>query len=429
VNDDVVVTRDFWVGFTRECSAARFEAEDQLLVHYETDPQPAASGGAAIRVAATGDSGTAVLLFPGETGTYDLFVGYFDENDGVSQLEVRIEGDIVDAWSSDQERGSAAPDDRTRLRRKIASGLPIAHGAQIRLRGTTSETGSEFARFDYIEFRPNDELKIFSIHPPYRIAPIAAGARVYLDRPYTYTDVSTLARERTLLTANADKISTGDDFIRFGVNQRVIVYVGHDTRIASKPAWLAEFRWTGRMLRTTDAVLELYAKQFPPGLVVLGGNGGTAETSMYTVVIEPLTGPIVEDEYRTSSGQVYNTAEFDQGDEIYIDRTYRLVWPSGLDGALYLRTANADKVASDTEFVDLELQDDATLYVAHDDRITPKPPWLAPFAATDAFIVTEDTAARLRLYRRDYPAGRVTLGGNAGSLTSSMYLVIAVPRD
>jgi hypothetical protein len=63
--------------------------------------------------------------------------------------------------------------------------------------------------------------------------------------------------------------------------------------------------------------------------------------------------------------------------------------------------------------------------VAYDVRNTPKPAWLSPFTDTGKNLVTSDTT--LRLVARTFAAGTITLGGNAGGGSGSMYAVIVQP--
>jgi fibronectin type 3 domain-containing protein len=111
------------------------------------------------------------------------------------------------------------------------------------------------------------------------------GALVYIDRSFTYTAAPSLLQGATYIkTANDDKGSSDPSFLTFEVNQDVTVYVAHDDRITTKPSWMVSFTDTGDDLVTTDSILSIFAKDFPPGTITLGGNEGSGN-SMYTVVI------------------------------------------------------------------------------------------------------------------------------------------------
>jgi hypothetical protein len=98
------------------------------------------------------------------------------------------------------------------------------------------------------------------------------------------------------------------------------------------------------------------------------------------------------------------------GTKVYRDRTitYSSV-PAALTGATYVETGNADKLRTGTSFVSFDLSNPATVYVAHDDRITSKPSWLSAFQNEGTKLVTTD--AMFSVYSKKFAAGHVTLGG------------------
>ena len=89
-----------------------------------------------------------------------------------------------------------------------------------------------------------------------------------------------------LRTANDDKFGSGDGFITFNVNKPVQVLVGFDSRSEILPSWLDDWVGTGENIFSTAVPLHLYKKEFPTGIVQLGGNE-TALT-MYTVVVKEI---------------------------------------------------------------------------------------------------------------------------------------------
>ena len=121
---------------------------------------------------------------------------------------------------------------------------------------------------------------------------LQVGATVYIDRSFTYSAVPpSLLGATYIKTANDHKLATTDSFLTFEANQPVTIYVAHDNRITVKPAWLSAFADVGEDLVTSDTTLHLFTKNFPAGLVVLGGNQGVSISSMYTVVIASQSGP------------------------------------------------------------------------------------------------------------------------------------------
>ena len=135
-------------------SSLRIEAEMMSLVTYRLESKSVASEGQyiSLRGGDRGETGTASFAFDGLTGTYDVVLGYFDETDGVSQLEVSKGGALIDAWDSNQNLGSAGVRTQTLAQRTVATGLSINNGDTFTIQGT--EDGGEPARIDYIEFIP-----------------------------------------------------------------------------------------------------------------------------------------------------------------------------------------------------------------------------------------------------------------------------------
>ncbi len=130
-----------------------------------------------------------------------------------------------------------------------------------------------------------------------------------------------------------------------------------------------------------------------------------------------------------ASGQPYvmPASGLQAGGTVYIDRAYTFTTvPSSVQGAAYIRTANNDKAATNAAFLSFTVNQPVSVSVAHDVRLTPKPSWLSTFTDTGANLVTSDTT--LRLFTRSFPAGTITLGGNASGGTGSMYSVIIQPQ-
>jgi len=114
------------------------------------------------------------------------------------------------------------------------------------------------------------------------------------------------------------------------------------------------------------------------------------------------------------------------GASVYSDRSYTYTSvPDLLEGATYIKTANDDKESSGSSFINFHVNQDVTVYVAHDDRIAAKPSWLQTFTDTGDDLVT--TNCTFSLFTKDLSAGTITLGGNgAAGDGSSMYAIIVV---
>jgi hypothetical protein len=111
------------------------------------------------------------------------------------------------------------------------------------------------------------------------------GKAAYIDRSYTYASIpEALKGLAFIMTANSDKMSSGDSFLSFQVNKRATVYLAHDDRITDKPDWMRGLDNTGLDL-AIDVPLSVYARVYEAGLVSLRGNGGSSKSSMYAVVV------------------------------------------------------------------------------------------------------------------------------------------------
>ncbi|MES1021703.1 GDSL-type esterase/lipase family protein [Gloeocapsa sp. BRSZ] len=122
------------------------------LTAFRVETNTAASGGRIISLVGgeIAEIGSARFTFNGLSGSYNVVVGYFDETDGVSHVEVRKAGLVVDGWYLSENLGSASANSQTRVRRAIANRLTISNGETFRLYAT--ENKGEPARIDYIEF-------------------------------------------------------------------------------------------------------------------------------------------------------------------------------------------------------------------------------------------------------------------------------------
>lgn len=92
----------------------------------------------------------------------------------------------------------------------------------------------------------------------------------------------------------------GEMLLEFSVTDNAIVYVGHDEKIAKKPAWLADWKDTDQSVLTgylgNKHSLRLFEKAFPKGAKVkLGPNGegpkdpetGRREGWIYITIVKP----------------------------------------------------------------------------------------------------------------------------------------------
>jgi len=123
----------------------------------------------------------------------------------------------------------------------------------------------------------------------------------------------------------------------------------------------------------------------------------------------------------------------------YVDRAYTILsFPSELKGALVIRTGNDDKNSKGDGFLKFSIDQSATVYIAHDSRGESAkggvpPEWLAKnftFVEGKVIEVSDANMGTFNLWKKDFPAGTVSLGGNADPPAAgqgSMYLVLLVP--
>ena len=137
-------------------------------------------------------------------------------------------------------------------------------------------------------------------------------------------------------------------------------------------------------------------------------------TTVFVTYVAPSTGgsPTVPVNY------VWDTLAV--GKLKYIDRTYTISdVPPAFEGLEFLRTANDDKSQSANPFVSFTITEPKAVFVAYDTRNTTLPTWLQSWENTSIEINSTDVPAVL--YRKNFNAGTVNLGGN--EYGNSMYIV------
>lgn len=161
-------------------------------------------------------------------------------------------------------------------------------------------------------------------------------------------------------------------------------------------------------------------------------SGNTTTSSPVSVTVSNVTppsgSPLISN-LTAASGEVYEVVEngLQNGVLAYIDRTFTYSGvPTWLQGVTYIKTANGDKASQGDQFLSFELNQPATVYVAHDDRYQIKPDWLLEFQDTGENLTTD---VPFSIFQKVFPAGTVILGGNvdpAEAEGNSMYTVIIV---
>jgi len=128
------------------------------------------------------------------------------------------------------------------------------------------------------------------------------------------------------------------------------------------------------------------------------------------------------------SPTTYQAATIHVGDTYYVDSTATITaMPTGLNGLVAIKTANADKKNTNATFLTFTLLQNATLYVAYDTKVPNVPSWLtASFTNTGQIIQT--TNRPLAVWKKNVLAGgQMALPGNQyqeKGTVPSMYLVL-----
>ena len=120
-----------------------------------------ASGGSVLSFVsgATDESGSASFVFDELSGTYDILIGAYDENDGQASFSVNItdfETGMTEEIGSvllDSDLGSNLGNAQTAVTLGVASNIQLTTGDIITV--NAFEEGSEHARFDYLDLTPS----------------------------------------------------------------------------------------------------------------------------------------------------------------------------------------------------------------------------------------------------------------------------------
>lgn len=126
---------------------------------------------------------------------------------------------------------------------------------------------------------------------------LRVGARCYSDRSYTISRIPVdLSGLIAIRTAQSDKQASSNEFLKFHISKASRVYVAYDFDAMGIPEWLWTFTPENNRIVVDQCgskrVLQLFARNFPPGIVALGGNqavGCRDDIFMnYLVIVKPL---------------------------------------------------------------------------------------------------------------------------------------------
>lgn len=130
-------------------------------------------------------------------------------------------------------------------------------------------------------------------------------------------------------------------------------------------------------------------------------------------------------------GSVPQQYAFHVGEKAYTDAEYTLARiPAELSGLPAIKLAQGDKTNASAEFLQFELLRKARVFVAYDAAAKALPLWLRAFELEKMGVIVNQYGAErpLNLYGKEFPPGRVTVGGNlaegAGASLFLNYVVV-----
>ena len=137
---------------TLEADVLRYEAEDLTLTSYQIESGNASSGGKHISLLGSdSNNGIATGVFNGEAGIYEVNVGLYDEDDGVSSAKVTVADDTKN-FKFDKDLPGSGAVEKALTSRVTHSKIELEPGDAFKIEGKSNS--GELARFDYIEFAP-----------------------------------------------------------------------------------------------------------------------------------------------------------------------------------------------------------------------------------------------------------------------------------
>ena len=196
----------------------------------------------------------------------------------------------------------------------------------------------------------------------------------------------------------------------------------HYTTDGSEPTTQSRKHTSGKPLQISED-LTIRAALYKDGK----RRSNIEQAVFHKITDEEWESSIFLQELKVSSKAPYSIREkaLQPGALLYIDRQYTYTdIPPQVQGATYIQTANNDAARREGKHLRFDVNIPATVYVAHDERIQPKPAWLQDYTRTDLILKTTDNP--FRLYKLDVLGGEVTLGGNVNnpSNRASMYQVL-----
>ncbi|MGI9475971.1 MAG: hypothetical protein ACR2PI_04645, partial [Hyphomicrobiaceae bacterium] len=150
----IVTEDDAPVATTIRIQAEDFDSSDV----YATQTQGAADAGEVAFLPNNGASGSATYDLAGKgviAGLYNITLGYFDENDGESDIEILLDGNPIGAFTLDDDATSDNAAQAASFRSKTFTEIEVGVDGQMVINATTD--AGEYARIDWIEFVPIED--------------------------------------------------------------------------------------------------------------------------------------------------------------------------------------------------------------------------------------------------------------------------------
>jgi hypothetical protein len=185
--------------------------------------------------------------------------------------------------------------------------------------------------------------------------------------------------------------------------------------------WVTPYsKWSNKLI-ATSLIQANSMLSTAPAVTIPTAPVGTTPIVPATELITNIT---------VTTGKKYQLSKLAAGAVYYTDRSYDITSaPSYLVNTPFIQTANEDKINKSGSLLSFNLNHAGTVYVAYDPRATTLPTWLKGWQKlTDKIGINDSKISSFTLYSKDFPAGKVTLGGNmTGEATGALcqYIVIA----
>lgn len=236
---------------------------------YRIENNALASGGSLLSLVgqSANEVGTATFAFNGASGTYEVILGTFDENDGAATLTVTQNGSLIGSpIVLNQNPGGNAISANTKVERSAGT-VTIATGDVFTITGT--ENGGEHARFDFIRFEAASGTPQI---PPVIITPSAV----------TVPEGQTFALDINAFDQNGDTEGNGLSYSLTGGNDQDDFVIDTTTGVLS-------FATAPNFAAPTDSNGD---NIYQVGVTVTDSNGDTGSQLISVTVSDALPVPV-----------------------------------------------------------------------------------------------------------------------------------------